>query len=232
MIEAITLVALAVTIVAISISIISLQRSAHAKDAILRVILFLFFGLVAASLDFMVELKGTTNNQWSYTKSILLIGGFVPIELPAMFFSFGVIMATAAITPMQLSKNEKMKTVSLSDLDLLRLSAFVFLFIIGITGYFLAGNITALVFAVPAGLFGYDVTPESDKRRAIFFGLFAMLCDIIFEIFVINLAGYDYVGGFSLDVPLEYFLLAVAGFGLANLTYYGLFVKRIPEKNS
>ncbi|MHA1169905.1 MAG: hypothetical protein ACTSP4_10060 [Candidatus Hodarchaeales archaeon] len=219
MIEAITFVAVAVIGIAIAGLAFSLKRSSSTEDKMMRVLCFLTYGTVAAVLDFAIEFKGTSASQWSYDRSLLLLGGLVPIELPVMFFSFGIIMAVAAITPLKVKKTAETANFHLMELDYYRLAIYVVLFIIGASGYFLDGRITALVFAVPAGLFGLEVVPEIDRRRAIYFSIFAMVSDIVFELFVINLAGYNYAGGFSLDVPFEYFLLALSGFGLASLTY-------------
>ncbi|MFW9991121.1 MAG: hypothetical protein ACFFD4_03595 [Candidatus Odinarchaeota archaeon] len=230
MLEAITFVAIIVLLLAVIVSFVSLKRSSNPNDKILRIFLFLFFGSVAASLDFIVEFKGTSFDQWSYSKSVLLIGGLIPVELPVMFFSFGIIMAVVAITPLRFDEAQLTRVSIQPSVDYFRLAVLALLFAIGASGYFLLGNVTALIFAVPAGLFGYDITLENDRRRAIYFGLVAMISDIIFENFVIGLAGYDYSGGFTLDVPLEYFLLAVAGFGLANVAYYRLFPVVISDK--
>jgi hypothetical protein len=74
---------------------------------------------------------------------------------------------------------------------------------------------TLLLFSVPAGLWGLHIIKNDiDKASVLIVALFVGILDYVVETLIVGTGSYGYTTGFHLGIPLNYFLLTLAFFGL------------------
>jgi len=161
-------------------------------------------GLFAVVVDLLVEWRGITNGGWAYSESVLFFElgeASIPLELPLIFFSGGLIAVYAIY--------------SIKDLEVWDTrDLFLVWAIAGMVGFLL--NIADLFIWVimPLGLYGLAVTKY--PKVVIPIGILAGILDIIIEYKLVNLDGsYQYaVGGYDFTIAIYYIFGAWAIMGL------------------
>lgn len=169
---------------------------------------YFIIGSLAAILDILVEAVGTFGELWTYNESVWFLFGTVPIELPAMFFMAGALGKWIHSVSKKVRYNV--------HLNLLFFSITLFGMILYLRSTVLLGlDETLLLFTVPAGLWGMHVIKSDiDKASVLSVALFVGLLDYVVEILIVGTGNYGYSNGFHLGIPLNYFLLTIAFFGL------------------
>ena len=68
---------------------------------------------------------------------------------------------------------------------------------------------------VPAALWGMNtIKRDIDKASVLIVALFVAILDYVVETIIVGTGNYSYITGFKLIIPLNYFLLTIAFFGL------------------
>ena len=76
-------------------------------------------------------------------------------------------------------------------------------------------NESLALFAVPVALWGFHtIKRDVDKASVLIVALFVALLDYVVEVVIVETGNYSYLAGFELSIPLNYFLLTIAFFGL------------------
>jgi len=169
---------------------------------------YLIVGTLIAILDIIIESIGTFNNFWTYNESIYFLFDKVPIELPLMFFMAGVLGKWIH----GISKRIKFNL----QLNILFFSLTLFGVIMYLRSTILLGiNEEVAIFAIPAALWGFHtIKNEIDKASVLIVALFVAILDYVLEVIIVGTGSYTYLTGFKLSIPLNYFLLTIAFFGL------------------
>jgi len=169
---------------------------------------YFIIGSLAAILDIIVEVIGTFNELWTYNESVWFLFGTVPVELPLMFFMAGALGKWVHFVSKKVKYNLQLNLIFFS------------LTLIGIILYLrstvlLGLEETLLLFSLPAGLWGLHIIKDNvDKASVLIVALFVGILDYVVETLIIGTGSYGYATGFRLNVPLNYFLLTIAFFGL------------------
>jgi len=169
---------------------------------------YFIIGSLAALFDIVIETVGTFNSFWTYNESLYFLFGKVPIELPLMFFMAGVLVKWIHGISKRIKYNLQLNIIFFS------------LTLFGVILYFrstilLGINEDVALFAIPAALWGFHVIKsEIDKASVLIVALFVAILDYILEVIIVGTGNYTYLTGFELSIPLTYFLLTIAFFGL------------------
>lgn len=175
-----------------------------AKDALK----FLLTGAIVGIIDFLIEYLGTSTSNWAYFQSNYYVFGLVPLELPLLFFAGGIMARHVYIWSSKFEKPIKSNTLFFL---LILLGTFLYTRAI----YLLESPISILYVAAPIGLWGIcNIPSENNRVSALVFATLIAAVDTFAEMFVIHSGGYDYVNGFSFDIPIIYALFALGVFGL------------------
>ena len=169
---------------------------------------YFIIGSLIAILDIIIETVGTFNSFWTYNESIYFLFGKVPIELPLMFFMAGVLGKWIHGISKKIRYN--------IQLNILFFSLTLFGVILYFRSTILLGiNEEVAIFAIPAALWGFHtIKNEIDKASVLIVALFVAILDYILEVIIVGTGNYTYLTGFKLSIPLTYFLLTIAFFGL------------------
>jgi hypothetical protein len=169
---------------------------------------YFIIGSLAALFDIIIETVGTFNSFWTYNESIYFLFGTVPIELPLMFFMAGVLGKWIHGISKKIKYNLQLNIIFFS------------LTLFGIILYFRSTVLLGIdedvaIFAIPAALWGFHVIKnEVDKASVLIVALFVAILDYILEVIIVGTGSYTYLTGFELSIPLTYFLITIAFFGL------------------
>ena len=169
---------------------------------------YFIIGSLIAILDIIIETVGTFNEFWTYNESVYFIFGTVPIELPLMFFMAGVLGKWIHGISKRIKYNLPL-TIT-----------FFILTLFGVIMYLrstvlLGIEETIALFTVPAALWGMNtIKRDIDKASVLIVALFVGLLDYVVEVIIVGTGNYSYLTGFKLSIPLNYFLLTIAFFGL------------------
>ena len=169
---------------------------------------YFIIGSLAALFDIIIETVGTFNSFWTYNESIYFLFGTVPIELPLMFFMAGVLGKWIHGISKKIKYNLQLNIIFFS------------LTLFGIILYFRSTVLLGIdedvaIFAIPAALWGFHVIKnEVDKASVLIVALFVAILDYILEVIIVGTGSYTYLTGFKLSIPMTYFLLTIAFFGL------------------
>jgi len=161
---------------------------------------YVFVGLVVACLDFAIELIGTHTGSWTYHESFYHILGKIPMELPIMFFSGGIIAAFIYTQTRNVSIPIKPNTI---------------LYAMMCAGALLYLAKMPLYGSVAVGIWGIlNIKKESHRTNALVLAILVGVLDAIVEILIIGRGGYSYTNGFASSIPLTYGLLTLGLLGL------------------
>ena len=169
---------------------------------------YFIIGSLAALFDIIIETVGTFNSFWTYNESIYFLFGTVPIELPLMFFMAGVLGKWIHGISKKIKYNLQLNIIFFS------------LTLFGIILYFRSTVLLGIdedvaIFAIPAALWGFHVIKnEVDKASVLIVALFVAILDYILEVIIVGTGSYTYLTGFELSIPLTYFSITIAFFGL------------------
>ncbi len=175
--------------------IIGLLAKGGEKREILK---YCLVGIVVAAIDFIVEYFGTGSGAWVYHESLYFIFGNIPIELPLLFFSAGIV-ARFIFTHIRAIKLP-VKSNAVFYISILT---------VAILHARLAyqGNFSSelnLALAILIGLWGMANISIVNRDASIVLATIAALADWVAETVVIGAGGYTYKTGFSILIPLVY----------------------------
>ncbi len=169
---------------------------------------YFIIGSLIAILDIIIETVGTFNEFWTYNESVYFIFGLVPIELPLMFFMAGVLGKWIHGVSKRIRYN--------LPLNITFFSLTLFGVIMYLRSTVLLGiEETIALFTIPAALWGMNtIKRDIDKASVLIVALFVGILDYVVEVIIVGTGNYSYLSGFKLTIPLNYFLLTIAFFGL------------------
>lgn len=169
---------------------------------------YFIIGSLIAILDIIIEAVGTFNGFWTYNESVYFLFGTVPIELPLMFFMAGVLGKWIHGISKKIRYN--------LPLNIIFFNLTLFGVIMYLRSTVLLGiEETIALFTVPAALWGmHTIKRDIDKASVLIVALFVGILDYIVEVLIVGTGNYSYLTGFKLSIPLNYFLLTIAFFGL------------------
>lgn len=169
---------------------------------------YFIIGSLIAILDIIIETVGTFNSFWTYNESIYFLFGTVPIELPLMFFMAGVLGKWIHGISKRIKYN---LPLNITFFSITLLGVIMYLRSTVLLGV----EETIAIFTVPAALWGMNtIKRDIDKASVLIVALFVAILDYVVETIIVGTGNYSYITGFKLTIPLNYFLLTIAFFGL------------------
>ncbi|MDP6869355.1 MAG: hypothetical protein QGI21_01095 [Candidatus Poseidoniaceae archaeon] len=164
------------------------------------------FGMILCFMDLAVELVGTSIGKWEYGDSNFFINSAVPIELLPIFFSLGFTLTFIHYGLTKLEINMPLDFV------------FIFMIILGLLVYVLRAingdRVTLLMISVPLGLWGFSqFSDEKIAAYSLLISIVVGLIDYVIEVIIISSGNYGYSGGYRVETPLTYTMVALAIFG-------------------
>ena len=169
---------------------------------------YFIIGSLIAILDIIIETVGTFNSFWTYNESIYFLFGKVPIELPLMFFMAGVLGKWIHGISKRIKYN---LPLNITFFSITLLGVIMYLRSTVLLGV----EETIAIFTVPAALWGMNtIKRDIDKASVLIVALFVAILDYVVETIIVGTGNYSYITGFKLIIPLNYFLLTIAFFGL------------------
>ena len=176
------------------IIIVILAKSGKTRE----ILKYCLVGLLVAAVDFVVEYLGTGSGAWVYHESLYFILGHIPIELPLLFFSAGIVARFIFSN----IRNIKLPVRSNAIFYVAILAAAIFYTRLAYQGNF--SSELNVILAILIGLWGLANISAVNRDASIVLATIAALADWITETVIIGTGGYTYQNGFSLLVPLIY----------------------------
>lgn len=163
-----------------------------------EILKYCLVGLLVAAIDFVVEYFGTGASAWTYHESLYFILGRIPIELPLLFFSAGIVARFIFSNLRYIRLPVKSNAIFYAAI----LAAATFYARLAYQGNF--SSEFNIILAVLIGLWGIANISIVNRDSAIVLATIAFLADWVAETIIISSGGYTYQTGFSLVVPLIY----------------------------
>ena len=163
-----------------------------------EILKYCLVGLLVAAVDFVVEYLGTGSGAWVYHESLYFILGRIPIELPLLFFSAGIVARFIFSN----IRNIKLPVKSNAIFYVTILAVAIFYARLAYQGNF--SSELNIILAILIGLWGLANISAVNRDASIVLATIAALADWITETVIISTGGYTYQNGFSLLVPMIY----------------------------
>lgn len=187
-------------------------------SAIAYILTALIVGCIAMTIDFIVEYKGINKNDWNYPHQNICFRK-VPLEIPMLFFSCGVIT-----TFIFYSFSKPVMNIVFSASPLIVSVSFVQMFLLLLGIFFMAQYLRrkckSLVFgALPLGIALYL---EFSEPWILILSIFPMYIDYYLEKRLVKSAQIKYNGyseEVATNVAITYFPTSLLIFGLVALVH-------------
>lgn len=163
-----------------------------------EILKYCLVGILVAAIDFVIEYLGTGSGAWVYHESLYFILGRIPLELPLLFFSAGIV----ARFIFDNIRNIKLPVKSNAIFYVAILAAAIFYARLAYQGNF--SSELNVVLAILIGLWGLANISTINRDASIVLATIAALADWTAETVIISTGGYTYQTGFSLIIPLIY----------------------------
>lgn len=167
-------------------------------------------GLLVGMVDLCVELMGTYTGGWTYQRSLQMIFGTVPIELPILFTSSGVWLGMAHLIILKTARTSLALSLERVLLSVTSLALLLYV-------YQLSQDqaLRMIVFTLPFGFWGFARLPSDQARAgAVLLATLTAIADWYIETWAVAQGNYGYAEGFTIETPLTYALLTLGFLGI------------------
>jgi len=166
-----------------------------------EILKYSIIGFIIAAIDFIVEYAGTSRGAWTYNESVYFVFDLIPIELVILFFTGGVLLRFVFLNANKITIPIKLNTI-------LYILILIMAILYAINSY-LGIETTVMSLSVMVGLWGLFNISDKNKKSAILVAIFVAVVDFVTEVIIIGSGSYDYINGFSIDVPVVYGLFTL-----------------------